>query len=261
MKQLLLILFLASIITNSFSQTNCDIIEEYQKIFKIKKKQYGEREYLMKSVNKLDNDNCFSDLINNNIQYTDYLLTNFSDNSNYEKLMAINDSIELQNEFIRSLKNDSTFNSVIKIMTDKIANKSEFIPDTVSMNELLNIAVKYFSITRINKEGNFIGQVCTGRNNLKQTEKIRKPQIEAFCFSSILNNYQGEDFNMYNEFVKGIKELYKINLGIDNEERLLRAQGAMFILMKNNKNLKELLISEFEKKKTYLPFVLEPQNQ
>ena len=29
---------------------------------------------------------------------------------------------------------------------------------------------------------------------------------------------------MYDEFVKGIKELYKMNLGIDNEDRLLRAK-------------------------------------
>ena len=72
-----------------------------------------------------------------------------------------------------------------------------------------------------------------------------------------MNNYQGEQFNMYNELVKGIKELYKINLGTENDDRLLRAQGAMYMFMRNNDNLKELLLVEYEKKKKYLPFVIE----
>lgn len=185
--------------------------------------------------------------------------THFSDNSNDEKLMAITDTGELQNEFIKSLENDSKFNSVMNKLTNKVTDKSNYIPDTVSVDELLNIAAKYFAIIKINKDGNYVGKVCTGINGLKQTEKERKPQIEAFCFSTILNNFQGEQFNMYNEFVKGIKELYKINLGIENNDKLLRAQGAMYMFMRNNETLKELLLFEYENKKEYLPFVLKMQ--
>jgi hypothetical protein len=141
-------------------------------------------------------------------------------------------------------------------LTKKITDKSNYVPDTISMDGLLNIAVKYFSIIKINKDGYYVGKVCTGINGLKQTDKERNPQIEAFCFTTILNNYQGEQFNMYNEFVTGIKELYKINLGIENDDRLLRAQGAMYMFMRNNEKLKELLLFEYENKKEYLPFVL-----
>lgn len=256
MKQLLLILAIGLITANSYAQNTCNIVEEYQKIFKIEKKKYGEREFLMKTVNKIDTNSCFSDLINNNGQYIDYLLKHFSDNSNYEKLMTISDTIELQNKFIKTLEKDSTFNSVMNKLTEKITDKSHFISDTISSDELLNIAVKYFSIIKINEDGHYSGKVCTGINGLEQTEKERKPQIEAFCFTTILNNYQGDRFNMYNEFVKGIKELYKINLGVENEERLLRAQGAMYMFMRNNDKLKELLLFEYENKKEYLPFVL-----
>jgi hypothetical protein len=256
MKRLLLILTIGLITVNLFSQTDCNIEKEYQQIFKIEKKKYGKREYLIKTINKIDTNSCFSDLINNNGQYIDYLLTHFSDNSNYEKLMAINDTIELQNEFIKSLEKDSVFNSEMNKLTKKITDNSNYIPDTISMNELLNIAVKYFSIIKINKDGYYVGKVCTGINGIKQTEKERRPQVEAFCFTTIFNNYQGEQFNMYNEFVKGIKELYKINLGIENDERLLRAQGAMYMFMRNNEVLKKLLLFEYENKKKYLPFVL-----
>lgn len=256
MKRLLLILTIGLITVNSFSQTDCKIEEEYQNIFKIEKKKYKEREYLRKTINVLDSNSCFSDLVNNNGQYIDYLRTNFSDNSNYKELMEITDTIELQKEFINALKSDSTFNGVMNELTEKITNKSQFIPDTISMNGLLNIAVKYFSIIKINSDGYYVGKVCTGINGLKQTEKERKPQVEAFCFTTILNNYQGEQFNMYGEFVKGIKELYRINLGIEYDDRLLRAQGAMYMFMRNNEKLKELLLLEYENKKEYLPFVL-----
>jgi hypothetical protein len=256
MKRLLLIFTIGLTTVNSFAQDNCKIEEVYQKIFKIEKQKYGEREYLIKTVNKIDSNFCFSDLVNNNGQYINYLLTNFSSNSIYKKLMTISDTIELQNEFIKSLENDSTFNEVMNKLTERFTDKSHFSPDTISINELLNIAVKYFSIIKINQDGYYVGKVCTGINGLKQTEKERSPQIEAFCFTTILNNYEGEQFNMHNEFVKGIKELYKINLGTEDDDRLLRAQGAMYMFMRNNDKLKELLQFEYENKKGYLPFVL-----
>ncbi len=62
---------------------------------------------------------------------------------------------------------------------------------------------------------------------------------------------------MYNEFVAAIKELYRQDLGVDRDERLLRAQGAMFSLMRNNAQLRVMLISEYEKRKDYLPFVID----
>jgi hypothetical protein len=61
---------------------------------------------------------------------------------------------------------------------------------------------------------------------------------------------------MYDEFVNAIKELYKINLGVDKEERLLRARGAVFMYMFHNQKLRDMLLYEYENKKEHLPFVL-----
>ncbi|MFN3302060.1 MAG: hypothetical protein ACK413_03485, partial [Patescibacteria group bacterium] len=150
---------------------------------------------------------------------------------------------------------DSLFNSVMTDLVSKTIDKK--IPkDTVSMDKLLNVAVKYFSIMRLTDEGHYVGKVCVGLNDIKKTESERKPFIEAFSFSSILKHYQSEEYSMYDEFVKAIKELYKVNLGIDKNEKLLRAQGAMFLLMRNNENLKKMLKSEYEKQKDSLPFIL-----
>ena len=259
MKQLLFIFIVVALSTNSYSQANYRITEEYQKIFKIPKYKYGETEYLVKLVDTLHKNYWFSDLINPNFQYINYLLTHFSDKSNYEKLLSISDSIERQDVFIQSLQDDSMFNSVMNKLADKFLNNSQFISDSISLDDLLNIAVKYFLITRISKEGYYGGKVCGGLNGIVKTEKDRKPHIEAFCFSTIFNNYRGEKFNMYNELVHGIEELYKLNLGIDNKDRLLRAQGAMYMYMRNNDKLIELLLFEYEKQKNFLPFVLKAE--
>lgn len=137
-----------------------------------------------------------------------------------------------------------------------LTGDSEMVKDTITVDGLLNIAVKYFSINQVNEDGLYVGKVCSGQNILSKTEPKRNRAVEDFCVSSIVKHYQGTEFNMYDEFVKAIKELYKVNLGIDKHERLLRAQGAMCLLMKMNENLKNMLLKEYETNKDHLPFVL-----
>jgi hypothetical protein len=192
---------------NLFAQSECDIQKSYKAIFNIEKQQYGDRTFLMKSVNTLSDKSCFAELVNNYGPYLDYLRTNFTNNDNTEQLMLLTASIELKTAFVQSLKEDSLFNSVMETLTKKITDPAHFTPNTVSLDELLNVAVKFFSIYRITEEGYYAGKVCSGINGVKETEKVRKPQVEAFCFTTILKHHQGEQFNMYNEFVKGIKEL------------------------------------------------------
>lgn len=257
MKKILIPVTMTLLSILSFAQDNCVIQNEYDKIFKIQRKKYGESEHLFKTVQQIDSTSCFGNLVNNNTTYIDYLKTHFSDNSNYKTLNAISDSVQLQKEFILSLKNDSVFNQAMNVLTEKITSPENYIPDTVSMNELLNIAVKFFHILKINDKDQYTVKMCTGYNEIRNTERNRNPQIEAFCFSTLINNYQNEEYNLYEEMVKGVKEIYLINMGIDKADRLLRAQGAMYMYMRNSEVLKELIQVEYEKNKAYLPFVLE----
>ena len=60
----------------------------------------------------------------------------------------------------------------------------------------------------------------------------------------------------YQDFIQNVKRLYDFNLGTSKEDELLRAQGALFILMSQSENLKTLLKEEYEKKREILPFVI-----
>jgi hypothetical protein len=256
MKQFLIISAMLVITSHSFAQQNCEVIKNYGDFIKIRKEKYHDQEYLINTVVETKSDNCYSKAVNANLDYFNYLLTNYySSKSNYQNLLKITDTVMLQKTYIDSLQKDSLFNAVMAEYFAKTIEK-RLPKDTVSMDRLLNIAVKYFAILRLDKDGNYMGKVCTGMNLLQKSEKNRRPQLGAFCFSSIMKNYQGKEFSMYDEFVKAIKELYKVNLGDDKDEKLLRAQGGMFLLMRNNENLKKMLISEYEQKKEYLPFVL-----
>lgn len=256
MKNFLLTTIISTIITfQGYGQKQCDIRNHYEDFISIQKSTYNEKDYLIKRVVEAQRKSCFSELVNNNPMLIDYLLTNFSSNTNYQSLLELTDSIAIRNKYFVDLKKDSLFNFIMTDLVSKTIDKK--IPkDTISMDKLLNVAVKYFSIMKLTDEGHYVGKVCVGLNDIKKTESERKPFIEAFSFSSILKHYQSEDYSMYDEFVKAIKELYKVNLGIDKDEKLLRAQGAMFLLMRNNENLKKMLKSEYEKQKEYLPFIL-----
>lgn len=256
MKNIILTTIILILITiQGYGQKQCDIRNHYEDFISIQKSTYDEKEYLIIKIVEAQRKSCFSDLVNNNPLFFDYLLTNFSSNANYQNLLELTDSIAIRKTYFNDLRNDTLFNSVMTDLVNKTIDKK--IPkDTISMDKLLNVAVKYFSIMRLTDEGYYVGKVCVGLNDIKKTESERKPFIEAFSFSSILKHYQSEQFSMYDEFVKTIKELYKVNLGIDKNEKLLRAQGAMFLLMRNNENLKKMLKSEYEKQRDFLPFIL-----
>lgn len=256
MKKLILTTIILTLITiQGYGQKQCDIKIHYEDFISVQKSIYNEKAYLTKRVIETQKKSCFSDLVNNNPMFIDYLLTNFSSNANYQNLLDLPDSIAIRNRYFNDLKKDSLFNSVMTDLVNKTIDKTT-PKDRISMDKLLNVAVKYFSIMRLTDEGHYVGKVCVGLNDIKKTESERKPFIEAFSFSSILKHYQSEEYSMYDEFVKAIKELYKVNLGIDKDEKLLRAQGAMFLLMRNNENLKKMLKNEYEKQKDHLPFVL-----
>ncbi len=253
MKRLIIIslIFISSL---SVAQKKCNLVGEFAKIYKENKVIYKGTPYLYETVKKLDSSNTCARFVNNNKQFIHYLLSHFSKRQERNKiLLKINDTIKLQYKFIDLLKKDTIFVQLMNKLSNTINTQKK--TDTITMDKLSDISVKYFYIFKI-EEGNYAGKVCGGKNGILKTEKKRLPFAEAFAFSAIFDHYNSDKFNMYNEFVKGIKELYKLELGIEKDEKLLRAQGAMYMFMKNNQTLKDLLIYEYEKKKQFLPFIL-----
>lgn len=238
----------------AYAQKDCDLLSNYDDFIKIKKYDT----YLVHQVIKSTKKACHTDIINQNKTFFNYILTNFSFSPHLSKTLpaiAEKDSALLQKTYIQELKTDTTFNRLMAEYVGKAIKKNK-LKDTITSDYLMNIAVKYFSVMKINENDDFVGKVCVGLNDIKKTEKNRNAFVEAFCFSAIFRHYQSEEFNMYEEFVKALKELYKVNLGVEKSERLLRAQGGIYMLMRHNEMLKKMLYTEYERGKDYLPFIL-----
>lgn len=234
------------------AQAQCDIVSQYGDFITIEKANYKGNDYLTKKAIATPEGHCLSSLIDINLTYINYLITNFSDNQNYGQLLAISDSVARQAEYIRQLQQDETFNAAMKQLANGTINQGD--KETFSTDEILNIAVKYFSIPSLNGDY-YSGKICTGINDIKSTEKIRNPQLEAFCFSSIIQSATKPGSELIQEFTSEVRELYKVNLGVNKKERLLRAQGALFMTMRNNTYLRTLLKEEYDRRKEQLPFV------
>lgn len=224
-------------------------------LFKIEKKKYKDRTYLFPSVNKLPDSEPLGKLVKTNQVAFRYLLTNFSA-MDHKKLKAIEQPEALQEAFIAGLRQNTDFVNIINKAVQPSLNTQQSAPDTASMQQVLNIAVKYFNVLRITPKGNYALKVCAGINGIRQTEAKRQPQIEAFCFAAILKNYRNPKGQLRNEMMRVGRKLYEVNLGLKTEDRLLRAQGALFFMMYNSEVLRKVLKDEYDQKKASLPFVL-----
>lgn len=118
----------------------------------------------------------------------------------------------------------------------------------------MDIATKFIKIIDINADGNYVLKVCVGVNDLERTQIKRYADVEAFSFLAILNHYQDKNDPLKDEIVKEFHKIVPLSMGVEKEERILRAQGALMVLMYQNESFKKALLKEYEDKKEILPF-------
>ena len=76
-------LVITTILTiQGYGQNQCDIRDHYEDFISIEKATYNENDYLITRVIETKGKSCFSQVVNNNTVFIDYLLTNFSSNAN-----------------------------------------------------------------------------------------------------------------------------------------------------------------------------------
>lgn len=189
--------------------------------------------------------------------YIGYIFTHFKDKSIKKGLTVDNQTDpEIAIEAYRErLKRDTLFVNTLQRISDNSAKAIQDKP-AYDFDKIMDIAVKFIKIIDSDKEGSYVLKVCVGVNDLGKTQTERYADIEAFCFMTILYAYLNEERPLKDEIENEFYKVADINMGIDKEERILRAQGALIVLMHQNQALKKALVEEYETNKEILPFSL-----
>jgi hypothetical protein len=257
LRKTFLLLWLSAILHLAQGQSRCTLQSAYADFLSVEQFAYRDGFMLSKRVNALRTDHCAATAINANIGYFRYLVTHFSAEVDDSLLLGIADSLERHAAFCKAMRKATTLDLLMEDYNAKVL-QHRMPKDSIPEHVLMDFAVKFFSIRKITPEGNYAAKVCAGLNDIVATEAVRMPHVEAFCFSAILKHYDGTTFNMQKEMIDAVRQLYRLNLGIDLQERLLRAQGALYMLMVRNDRLKAMLYAEYAERADGLPFVLVP---
>ena len=237
----------------AFGQQNCDITKHLDSFISIEIAEHDGNRYFSNDVIVPDSNLCFSEVIRLNHRMVDFFLKNYASYDKISELTQISDTILMRQKYFEYLQDDSLFTGVLNDWMDKTLHNK--VKDTVYFNDLLSSAVKFFSIRGITENGHYKTAICIGRHDLRDTEIECKPFLEAFAFASIFEHINDE-FALYDEFTEKIKQLYGLHLAKNQDEQLLRAQGAIYFSMMHNEKLRSALLEEYDKLKKTLPFVL-----
>lgn len=190
-----------------------------------------------------------------NKSYIGYIFTNFR-SEEIKKGGIIDKKREkgiIFKEYKELLKKDTLFVNTLQIISN---NSTKNIQDKPSydLDVVMDIATKFVKITGINEQGNYTLKVCVGVNDLEQTQSKRHADIEAFCYISVFNAYLNKENPLKDEIIKEFHKIVPLSMGIEKEERILRAQGALMVLMYQNESFKQAILNEYADKKDILPF-------
>lgn len=188
--------------------------------------------------------------------YINYIFYNFKDESSkFKGVIDINQKETVFELHRERLKNDTLFLNTLQRISD---NSTKNIQDKPSydLDVVMDIATKFIKITGINEQGNYTLKICVGINDLEKTHVKRFADIEAFCFVTIFEAYVNKQNSLKDEIIKEFHKIVPLSMGIEKEERILRAQGALMVLMYQNDSFKQALLKEYESKKEILPFKL-----
>ena len=247
-------LFCIALLVASYSNyAQMSINDRIENQLELKTHNYEEGERLIQTF---QNNEPQKNILDNK-SYIGYIFTNFR-SEEIKKGGVIDKNREKEiifKEYKELLKKDTLFVNTLQRISDNSIKKIQDKPSH-DLDVVMDIATKFVKITGINEQGNYTLKVCVGVNDLEKTQSKRYADIEAFCFVSVFNAYLNKENPLKDEIIKEFHKIVPLSMGIEKEERILRAQGALMVLMYQNESFKQALLKEYEDKKDILPFTI-----
>lgn len=203
--------------------------------------------YLLYYADSMKNDSYYHEYCSAMWAFNEYLFSNYSCIPGNDSVIAklIPDTTAVKEKFNALLTEDTGFRNIF----EKAIEKKEVAP--VKIDSLMKIASRFFLVHR--SRGEIVQHLCSTINKVQSLhQNENSPYYNAFCFMAIWNN-NNHIFDLFDQAVKpyfgelwGSKPI--------SDDRLEEIKNDVFNYFATDKELRNILLKEYNEKKSYLNF-------
>ncbi len=168
------------------------------------------------------------------------------------------DTLAIQRLYLKKLTHDKSLTNYFQETFAAIVNAQKH-QNTYSVDELMEVASKFFYCDQVMPDTSIQARICIGLNGLKEVNWEKDyTLLQAFCYEAIFNELDNDESQIWNSFVSKKKltcEQFKKNIKSLNAY-LEAVKINLFEAMKNDEILKQKLLNYYELNKSNLAFVL-----
>lgn len=238
---------------------------EYQNIIRLEQTQHDGESFTGLDVDSLAAEHPLSEAVNSNRHYLLYLAQHATRPSFSEFATSERPFAEVREDYYAVLEGDSTFNAAVQPLFGRYLNERGVVVDgydhsrprsAVRMEDVINVAVRFFYPDTILQDGSIEGHICASINGVQDFQGTRDLALEAFAYSAIFRDIFQPKHDVRREYNRVKALMNQVGLSSDPEVRLTRAQGMMWGHMAQSQQLRAALLEEYQAKREYLPFVI-----
>jgi hypothetical protein len=167
------------------------------------------------------------------------------------------DTLEMKRRYLEKYVQDKKLAEYFEETIAPITNPDTEINKTYTVDELMEVASKFFYCDEIAPDTSIQAHVCVGLNGVKEANWVKDyTLLEAFCYEGIFNDFDRENSQIWDSFVSKKKtscELFRMKITTLNQY-LEHVKLDLFEKMKNDEILKRELLDYYELNKTNLAF-------
>jgi len=257
MKYLLIAAVLISAVAAAEEYTIQDVHDAYSRIFTIEVEEYDGGVGYSQKINKLDKDDWMAGLVNENRIFFDFLLVNMHDSHN-DSLISYYKKGEIGKRYETVIGRDTAFDKLLLTMVDNyLGSRGDKIADfkgiksyKIDMDEVVAKAVRFFFLIKKGDPEEVYRTICIGNHGLWELGDRRDYAVEAFCYAALRNDLS----KWMRRLGKAHETAAKLTCCDDKETDFNRCQGAIWMQMAHDPELREALAEEYEGTRHFLPF-------
>lgn len=167
------------------------------------------------------------------------------------------DTTEMKSRYLDQFIQDKMLVGYFEETIAPINNPGLEINKLYSVDELMEVASKFFYCDKVRPDTTIQAHVCIGLNGVKEANWEKDyTLLEAFCFEGIFNGFDNDDSQIWDTFTAEIEkssQLFRSNIS-SLPQYLEDVKLDLFERMKNDEILKKELLAYYEANRNNLAF-------